>query len=207
MKLYLKTNLIFCLILVCSSQAIAQKGIPDSLITKMCDCITKSKKAMTNQEDVQLLVMECMLEGAGDNAMEMFEALGIDGNDEGAAQKFGQALGMQLVTKCPKFLELMAPVINKKTKTEAGTSDEAAGTSEGNFLKLELDGYQFLVIEAAGKQSKFLWLRQFPNSLTLPELLATKKGNKVTVSWKNIEVYVPKMKEYIRFREITALNW
>jgi hypothetical protein len=173
----------------------------DSVLNKMCDCISENKNLKT-PDDASEALQACMMKVIEEDPIGVLMDLGLeDFEDQEKAEQFGQALGLELIKKCPKLRSLISE------EMVAGMQDNKAGLITGKLVRLESDVYQFIVVDdGRGTQSRLLWLRPFKNSEQFIQQAANVTGKNITVKWKEVEVYNPKSKSYNTFKEIMEIN-
>ena len=122
-------------------------------------------------------------------------------DDNAGMHQLGMDIAKNLMNmKCEGFLKLAVKMAPDKEE-----GDESAVT--GTFKRIETKGFNYIVI--AGKDNKeisFLWLHQFAGSEKLMNGGTAFIGKKMTISYKETEVYLPAAKGYYKVKEIIALK-
>ncbi|MBK0380619.1 type 2 periplasmic-binding domain-containing protein [Mucilaginibacter segetis] len=174
----------------------AEQKLLDSLCNSM-NRLDLSK--ITTPEQANDAFMSCFLNYA-DLLTDVAEELGLNFTDDAAGEKVGELIGKELMKqKCGAFLKLAA-ILAKKGDTPV------ALTTTGTFKRIDNKGFNYIVLtDSNGNEKSFLWLRQFPGSekFIAPTALT---GKKLTITWQEMEVYLPQAKGYYKVKEITAAD-
>jgi hypothetical protein len=133
-------------------------------------------------------------------------------NAEESGRKLGEKVGLNMVKFCPEVLMALADsqgLLDETDNTEM--IDKSTFLEDksinGVIKKMEGDDIVTLVVkDESGKTQKFLWLENFSGSYKLIESKIVNKL-KVMVYYKSIEVYSPKLKEYVVKKQITRIDY
>ncbi len=175
----------------------------DSVLNKMCDCITKSGK-LTDAEKAQEAVQTCMMDIIAEDPVGTMMDLGLeDFEDAAAMQKFGEEIGFDLVKKCPAMKDMAISM----AKSQMTTTTALGGSTTGKFLKAETDNYQYIVVDENGKQVKLLVLFPFTNAEALVKDPTKMNGKTLTIDWKEVEIWNTKTKLFEKQKQITGFSF
>lgn len=175
----------------------------DSVLNKMCDCITKSGN-LTDAEKAQEAVQTCMMDIIAADPMGTMMDLGLkDFQDAAAMQKFGEEIGFDLMKKCPAMKDMAMSM----AKTQMTASTAIGGSTTGKFMKAETDNYQYIVVDENGKQVKLLVLFPFTNAEALIKDPTKMNGKTLIVNWKEVELWNTKTKLFEKQKQITGFSF
>lgn len=177
----------------------AEKKLADSI----CSSLSKHDiSQIKSKEDAVKLYTECITEHT-DLLSDVADELKIDMTDMQAMRKLGVNIALDLMkVQCSKFTSLSILMAGTKSNYQ-----NLSNISLGTLKRIDNKGFNYIVINESGNENSFLWLRQFPGSEKFTNGLAANLGKKVTISWKEIEVYLPTAKGYYKVKEITDLNF
>jgi hypothetical protein len=174
-----------------------ERKMTDSL----CTALSKLDMSQINdQKEAESAFMDCFIKQSA-----MFEAVANERNvqmtDKPAMRQLGVDLGKDLLNmKCAAFLKLAVKMVPVKAE-----GDESA--MSGTFKRIETKGFNYIVISGSDdKEKSFLWLHQFVGSERFMNDGAAYIGTKVSISYKEIEVYLPAAKGYYKVKEIASLK-
>ena len=123
------------------------------------------------------------------------------GKDGG--RDFGEKVGLNMINFCPKALMLLAD----NDLEDNVNSKEVMFSIVGELKSISGDEISVVSLkDENGKTQKFLWLNNFEGS---DRLIISKniKNLKVKVSYTTIELYSPKLKEYIVRKQISKIEY
>jgi hypothetical protein len=200
---FISTILLFALTTtIAQSNPVKSNPAKDSIINKMCDCITSNPK-LKNAESAEEVLQECMMKVIEADPIGVLMDLGLeDFEDQEKAQQFGQEIGLELIKNCPALRSIVTE------EMAMGMKNNTAGMMNGKLVKLESETFQFIVVDdGKGTQSRLLWLQPFKNADQFmsegPKLI----GKNISVKWKEIQIYSPKTKTYSTYKEIMAIDF
>ncbi|MBS1503130.1 MAG: hypothetical protein JST32_13765 [Bacteroidetes bacterium] len=177
------------------------------LVDTLCNGVNRIDLSKVNtQEEAVAAYTQLVMDHAdmlGDLAAERH----VDMGDMDAMKRVGVDLAVDLYKmKCEKFTELSKKMAMKVAQKEI--SGEANGDAMiGTFKRIDKKGFNYIVVADANNNEKtFLWLRQFPGSESFMNGATQLIGKKISVSWKEMEVYLPDAKGYYPVKEITGIT-
>ena len=200
---------IVILFLLATSIVSSQEGMSalDKVAKETCEYLNKDEiKALSvSERTMKLGLFIITIYGKYKDGLEKEGIIFDIGQGEDGGRAFGEKVGMNMIKFCPEALMALAGKNVKEVEV-----DETV--LEGNYIEgkiISIKGEDILVLtvkDTSGKTQKFLWLENFKGSDKLIEARKVKKI-KVKVSYKNIEVYSPKLKEYIIRKQITEIEY
>ncbi len=121
-------------------------------------------------------------------------------------RELGQKIGINMVKFCPEALIMLAEEDENETEGNL-EADEIVFSVSGKLKSISGDEISIISLkDENGKTQKFIWLNNFEGSDRL--ITSNKiKNLKVKVSYKNLEIYSPKLKEYIVRKQITKIEY
>lgn len=187
-------QLFFIVTFFSSFFAAAQEDVFKTVAKETCECLEKRTLDFTKRKEVEIALGLCMIESAQNNNMD------LDMADGDAMRKLGEKVGLQMASICPKVFEAF---IGDDEETEEATNISISGKiksiEEGDFLYVNFK-------EDSGKEHKLIWLRYFSGSDEFQEDPKKLVGKRGTVTYQNIECYLPKAKIYYNNKEIIDLQ-
>jgi hypothetical protein len=204
-----KIALTFVGILLFSLSVLAQQNgnsnpAKDSLLNKICDCVSKGQsKKDPSPDDISGALQECMMTIIMEDPLGAMSSMGLeDFSDQEEAQKMGQQIGIELITKCPAMKDLYMKM--SKSGVSAPTEKVSSGSIYGKLLGFDTDTYQYLLIEEAEKPTRILLLHGFADSENFWKEVQSMKGKPIILNWKETAVWNMKSKAFEKQREITG---
>lgn len=180
----------FCLF-VYTASAQNQDEVYKTIAKETCECVSKRNVDLSKRKDVEMALGLCMIESAQRNNME------LEMSDGEAMQKLGEKVGLQMAPICP---DLFRAFIDDTEEAETlSISGKIKSIETGDFLYINIK-------EDGGKEHKLIWLRYFPGSDEFADDPKKLVGKSVTITYQNIECYLPKAKVYYNNKEITELQ-
>lgn len=204
-----KLLLLIILPLLFTQQSFAQtEHVQGPMECKMTDslCISVGKldiSKIKTQEEAVAAYTQCVgdhLDLLGDFAAER----NVDMTDKVAMKKIGVDLAFNLYKmKCENFIKLSTLMAMKTVNNDEHQGDVTIGV----FKRMENKGFNYVVItDAKGNEKSFLWLRQFQGSENFMNGIAKYVGKKLSIGWRELEVYLPQAKGYYKVKEIVSLD-
>ncbi len=195
---------IFCLLNVD-----AQETTLDKVSLEICEYLEANKEEMDKMSydekvaSFGLKMMESYIDHKDELEKEGVKFDLSKGASEG--EKIGELIGLNMVKHCPAFILALGEEYIENDQSFDGDDVKVA---KGKIKRITgEDLYILEVKDTEGKTQKFVWLTNFEGSDELIELEDKSKGKKVEVSYKNIEFFSPKLKEYIVRKTITKLEF
>jgi hypothetical protein len=180
----------------------AQKTALDKAADSTCKCLTavrdKIKSSQAFDEKGQACILKSVAPFLADISKE--ENISLEELNKDVGEKLGNKIGYKLFATCPAFAELASQYI-------AGENEEATSETTGIVTDVLISDQIYLnVKDKTGKIIKLAWIEYFPGSDDYKTAPASLKGKKVTLEWKQIELYNVKQKDFITTKEITRLS-
>ncbi|MFK8061165.1 MAG: hypothetical protein AB8B78_13885 [Polaribacter sp.] len=119
-------------------------------------------------------------------------------------REFGEKVGMNMVQFCPEALMLLAGDDDDEDETEL---EEIEFSVSGQLKSINGDDLSVISLkDDTGKTQKFIWLNNFEGSDRLINSEKT-RDLEVTIFYKSVEIYSPKLKEYIVRKQVTKIEY
>ncbi len=148
----------------------------------------------------EILNMElglCIM-GSLENDADGKAKIDLDYSDSQAMHDFGEKVGMHMVSECPS---LMMKIVS--TQQVEVTNEPVSNKLVGTLKGVQGEDFAFLTVEGEdGSTYRLLWLQKFDGV----ELLETAKDKRIEISFREIECYSPKMKKYLKRKEVLSLS-
>lgn len=170
-----------------------------------CDCLNTKDLKKASTEKIQMELGLCMIEALSELDLDI--AL----TDEGKMEEIGGKIGLEMVSSCPAFVEMMGAMMADDPEGMAELMEDndqlyvkEAGVTKSVSGKLtEINKEQFVTINIeneTGKITTLYWFEYFPGANTLEE---NKIGSSINVSFEEREYYMPKFEQYLTIKVIT----
>lgn len=178
----------------------AERQMTDSI----CSCVNKLDiSKITTQEEATKAYTGCIL-----NHVDLLAGLAAERNvelsDAKAMTKVGEDIAFSLLKQDCKGFKALAILLGNNN---AGVEEAGTGTVSGNLKRIENKGFNYFVItDNENNEKSFIWLRQFPGSENFIGSDSKYIGKKITIKYKELEVYLPQAKGYYKVREITSVS-
>ncbi|GAA4922932.1 hypothetical protein [Mucilaginibacter defluvii] len=193
------------LVFTASAQTTTSAVTPteQKLIDSLCDKLNKLdlSNVKTKQQATELFMTA--FASHADQMMEIAAERGVDPSDQQAMNKLGQSIGINMMKqKCPGFIRISTIMAGQQLNQETGLK-----TTAGTFKRIDVKGFNYIVISTASGEQSFLWLRQFPGSEKFMTGAAAKfTGKKIIITSEEVEAYVPAAKGYYKVKEIKGIE-
>ena len=195
--------LLLAFVLLAFKNVYAQK---DSTLTQKITaefCNEFSKQGFTSFKDYELELGLVILPIIEKYKAEIEKEWHLSMETEEGMNKISEKIGQESARSCPKFLEFIK---NNLSEIKEADEDEAKSIS-GVFQRIENNLFSILVIKSkTGKEEKLWWLQFFEGSDTLIENPTSLSRKNVTVTYTNMEVYDPKLKDHRVIKVVQSLT-
>lgn len=172
------------------------------MLDTLCNCMSKIDMTKIKTPDEADNAFSNCFNNNVDMLIDVAKEEGLDFSIPEDQEKVGALIGQNLLKdKCAIFLKLA--VIMAKKDDEKNVQKES---TTGTFKRIDLKGFNYIVIDDAGSQKSFLWLREFAGSDKFTGPTTTLLNKKLKITWQEIEVYLPAAKGYYKVKEITAID-
>lgn len=170
-----------------------------------CECLQDKDIESGDMNMLQMELGICMLAAMGENNIS------IDVNNPSEIESFGEKVGMQLAYSCPKFLEIIGEMAEEDPDMLNDIIDArdqpSLEISSGVVSEVKSDDFVTLKIRnISGKKETFFWMQHFEGSSLLENDGSAILQKNVYIEYETIEVYSPKLEDYIDFKMIRFLS-
>jgi len=180
----------------------------DKIIKESCDKMNELDENISPEEineQMEIFMGTILISNYADLEKEYGITLENIENEDEVFDDFTQKFAIELLTKCPKFLEIISKLPDDEEDDKV-YNQKPQKSIEGKFLKMEGDDFVFITIkDTNGRTQKLFWGASFPGD---GELMNAKKlkGKTVVISYTEKECYNAKLKDYSTLKEITSLE-
>ena len=170
-----------------------------------CECLQDKGIESGDMNKLQMELGICMLAAMGENNIS------IDVNDPSEIESFGEKIGIQLAYSCPKFLEIIGEMVEEDPDMLNNIMDArdepSLEISTGIVSEVKSDDFVTLKIKnISGKKETFFWMQHFEGSSLLENGGSAILQKNVYIEYETIEVYSPKLEDYIDLKIIRFLS-
>jgi len=179
-----------------------EEAMMETLTAEVCSCVDgKANEIAALSGDAKSMQLGlCILQAYEAHKAEYEAMYGpLDLSDDAATYNLGQKIGLKMIQVCPNIILMVAG-------DDEGNAEDELYSVEG---KIELvKGEQFNVIELTesnGKKHKMMWMFYMEGS----EFLNNLKGQSAEpfqVSYSELEMYDPQIKEYRKYKVIFKIS-
>ncbi len=203
---YKMKKITFIVLLLLVFTNVNAQDILETVTKEVCSCIESKKEKLDELTPDKLKVQLglCILSSYTAHEKQIKAKYGDVMEDEAAMDKFGGDIGVKMVTVCPETLMAIAGAAGDDTEELPLVKPEVL-TVEGKITEIKDD--QFTTILVKDKNARvytFFVLNYFETSsaLTSSEI---KKGDTVSISYSEVELYDNKTKEFRFYKVISGI--
>lgn len=198
----MKQSLILLLLFFSISKGFSQDYM-DKIVEKSCDCVNKIPDSLETEKKTLQLGL-CLIEAALPYSKQIKKDHKIDLEklDEHGEQ-LGQIIALRMMGVCPDALIMISEAASANTPKE----EEGEKSIEGTISRIEDDYFvTYHVKDNAGKITKFYWLTFIESNRDMITQYKSLTGKKVTIIYKNMEFFDPKIGEYRSYQVISKIE-
>lgn len=178
-----------------------ERDVYDTLSEKICDYLNKHTEVkVTTQKEAEEFFSTAFVEVAMPMLERLMEKEGVESFDYEAGQAIGKKVGIKLAATCPRYMEIMRPVVKEANSAETGSI-------KGTVTEVVQDTYTYLKIKTAdGTFKRVVWLTSFDDSESLNNDPQKLVGKKVDVKWTATQLFHYKSKSYAAEKVINGIK-
>lgn len=204
--IYILTSLAFLLF---SSDLKAQEFL-DEITKGTCTCVEELDPDL-NAEEFQVRLGLCIFAAAEPYSKELEEELGFKMEDmQTKGEELGRLVGVRMVTICPGVIAILAQKLSgdsEAVEVDVDVEDDDSDFFSGIVVKVEDKMFPVLTISNnEGKTYKCYWLTYVETNFELSDGLKGLKGEEVTVSITEFELFDSQNGEYRSFKVLDSLE-
>ena len=169
----------------------------EEVARQTCACL--SQKEIT-KDNIEMVMGVCILDALSKN--EHFKD--IDWTDEEEMEKIGERVGFKMILFCPEFF-VESEAFQEYLEEQPDEDDtRVTGELEGKMVNFEKDGLMYVIlIDDNNRKHKLLWLTPFDGDGFLTDQL----GKKVKFQYVMLDIYEPRLNEYVSKKVITKAEY
>ena len=202
----MKKNILIVLLLFSSVTFFSQQNSTlDSISKKTCEFLNSDKFKNTSKNEkinkLGIYIIELYAEFKKELKNEGVELDFSKGKEGG--REFGEKVGINMVKFCPDALLLLS----EKGEDEKNEKKTVNYVIDGRLKSITGKEINTVILkDEEGKIQKFIWLINFEGS---ERLIASKniKNLKVRILYTNVEMFSPKLQEYVIRKQITKIEY
>ena len=205
---------ILCFTIMVSAQGEDSKDQLLEDVTKdTCECIAEKNKEGISPEDLEMQLGLCLINSYGKFKKRIDKHLDVSLNNPESLEKFGQEVGLKMLTVCPDTFmsfagELIEEEMNNDSDGDYVIQKESSNLKvvSGNVVNLKKDQFNIINFKATNKRMyKLLWMEYFEGQELLGELRKL-KNKELKVSYENKEMYDPELKDYRMYKVVRKIE-
>ena len=197
----MKHTIIVSIFLFLSAIANAQ-DVLDTMAKETCECVTSKNLDIKNlsSEKLQMEFGVCAMQSYSKHKEAYDKVSPSDIGDTNSMRKLGESLAMKMLGMCPDVIMGLA----KSDEDEIAAAPSP--TVEGTVVEFVTE--QFVTIKVKDKNQRlhnFIMLDYFDTASLYTDGLIRKK-DQIVVTYSEIELFDPKVKEFRYYKVITGLE-
>ncbi|AXG71465.1 hypothetical protein KORDIASMS9_03722 [Kordia sp. SMS9] len=181
----------------------------EDVTNDVCACISEKVDEGISQKDIEVQLGLCLINSYGKFKARIDKYMNVSFDDATSMEKFGQEIGMKMITVCPDTFMSFAKDIIEEEVENYNASDETTPVFtvvSGEAVKLVNDQFNVLSFKGTNKRMyKFLWLEYFEGQELLSDMKDLKK-KQLEISFESIEMYDPKLKDYRTYKVLRKIE-
>ena len=172
------------------------------LTDTICNCLARTDIDKITDKNTAIDVFTACFAQRTDLLMKLAREKGIDVANKESMRQIGTDIGKDLLAQnCVAFSKISVKMVQGEREKEN------KGDNTGIFKRIDVKGFNYIVISEGGNEKSFIWLKQFPGSEKFINNTVALAGKKIKISWEEIEVYIPQAKGYYKIKEITSIEF
>ncbi|WP_146169782.1 hypothetical protein [Kordia periserrulae] len=210
MKKIIVLLLALCTTIVVNAQDKDSKDAVLEDITKdVCECVSDKVAEGIPRKEIEVQLGLCLINSYGKYRERIEKFMEIAFSDPESMEKFGQEIGMKMLTVCPDtFMAFAKDLIEEEVENynpESETNSKVS-TVSGEVVKLDNDQFNVLYFKGNNKRTyKLLWQEYFEGQELLLDFKSLKNKN-IEVSFEDKEMYDPKLKDYRTYKVLRKIE-
>jgi hypothetical protein len=175
----------------------------DSLLNKICNCITKEKESNTSSADNEKIITDCLTRVITEDPLDAILAMDIkDFDNDEESTKAGQKIVLALAKTCPALKN----IVNQEFLTEFESSRVKKG-GNGKIKGFTQDAFQYVLLEESnGKLEKYTLLYSFPGAENLLSPTGNFLEKQVSFYFNEMNLYNIKTRSFEKHRVIISMK-
>lgn len=169
-----------------------------TLAEETCECLSNKSVEGLNQQEKEMQMGVCMLEGVGRHKEAFDEYRKGKSFEDMDLEKFGEEVGIYMATICPLL------VLDYADPSYFESDEPDLGVELGKINSIEKKQFNIVSLEVGdGSILKFLWLWDFEGS---DVLIKNQYKNKwVNIYYFEYPLYDPDKKVYVNYKVIEGI--
>lgn len=181
----------------------------EDVTSDVCKCISAKVDEGISQKDIEVQLGLCLINSYGTYKDRIDKFMNVTFDDPTSMEKFGQEIGMKMITTCPDTFMAFAKDMIEEEVGNYNASEETAPVFtvvSGEAVKLVKDQFNVFSFKGTNKRMyKFLWLEYFEGQELLSDMKDL-KNKQLEVSFENKEMYDPKLKDYRTYKVLRKIE-
>lgn len=200
---------IFTLLIALISIHANSQDLLEKVTKEVCTCIDAKKENLsdTSSEKLKVQLGLCILASYSAHEKEINAKYGKIMEDEKAMDKFGEEVGMKMVTVCPATLMAIAGAVgDDETKTTDEAVEEEKLSVEGKISEIKNEQFTSVIIKDKNSRVYTFLVLDYFDTASLITGNEIKKDDTVVIYYSDIELYDNKTKEFRFFKVISGIE-
>jgi hypothetical protein len=191
-------KLFFCASLLAISSIASAQDVMKTIGNETCGCISDLKKSGTEATDMQLGL--CIIKAYNAHKAELPKEKQVAISDAEGFESVATEIGLAMADTCPDLVMAFAD------EDDVAAAAKPVHSVSGTVTEVKSEQFTTISVkDANGRQHALLLLNYF-GSATLFTEGKIKKGDRITVTYNEVELYDPKTKEFRYYKVIAGLT-
>jgi len=199
----MKNILSATLLLAFGSASYSQDAVLEKMAIQSCDCLHAKKidYEASSEKELETVFASCVIQSFATHQVEYSKFAKVNFGDQSAMEKLGVDIAVKMMAHCPEVIMAMGASDDDEDSTAT-----VSQTIDGQLTEILTGEFvSFKVKDANGRMHTFILLDYFDTASLFTEN-QLKQKDKVSVSYTEIELYDPKMKEFRYYKVIDGLQ-
>lgn len=186
------------------SSLIYSQDAYEIIAKETCECLSLKKinYESTSKEDIQKEVGLCMIQSYTSHINDFKPEEKINFDDEGGMEKMGEAVAMKMLVHCPEIIMEMG----KLAQDEDKNANVETSTIDGEIQDIKTEQFVTIILKDKNGRVHNLLILDYFDTASLFTNNEIKKKDNISVSFSEVELYDPKMKEFRYFKIISKIE-
>lgn len=186
------------------SSLIYSQDVYEIIAKETCECLSLKKinYESTSKEDIQKEVGLCMIQSYTSHINDFKPEEKINFDDEGGMEKMGEAVAMKMLVHCPEIIMEMG----KLAQDEDKNANVETSTIDGEIQDIKAEQFVTIILKDKNGRVHNLLILDYFDTASLFTNNEIKKKDNISVSFSEVELYDPKMKEFRYFKIISKIE-
>ncbi len=179
----------------------------DTMALETCNCIKSKRPSLetTSSEELKADYLNCFLTSYSANADAISKVESVNLQDQTQMERFGEQVAMKMLTHCPDYLIALGTAFEEEEQAEI-VEESRYFTVDGEISDIKTEQFVTIIVKDQFSKTHNLLFMDYFDSAALYTDSKIKKKDKISVTYSEVEMYDPKLKEFRYFKVIAGLE-